>query len=153
LATVIAAVRGRDGRPVRPLPGAVENAARLGRQLAFDLQLVAPRLPACEIGEGHTEMSWLRHVTEQGARARYGTRAQNRDAYRQLDHELDTIESLDFPRFFVIVHDIVDFCRRENIYCQGRGSAANSAVCYALGITNVDAVRWGTVDPPRRSDV
>jgi error-prone DNA polymerase len=124
-------------------PGAVENAARLGAELAFDLHLVAPSLPACEVGAGHTEMSWLRHLTEQGALARYGTRAQNPDAYRQLDHELDTIEALDFPGYFLIVHDIVDFCRRNNIYCQGRGSAANSAVCYALGITNVDAVRWG----------
>jgi error-prone DNA polymerase len=124
-------------------PGAVDNAARLGRQLAFDLQLVAPRLPACEVGEGHTEMSWLRHLTMQGALQRYGTRAKNPDAYAQLDRELDTIEALDFPGYFLIVHDIVDFCRRENIYCQGRGSAANSAVCYALGITNVDAVRWG----------
>jgi DNA polymerase III alpha subunit len=78
----------------------------------------------------------------EGARQRYGTRDQNPDAYRQLDHELDTIEALDFPGYFLIVHDIVDFCRRENIYCQARGSAANSAVCYALGI-NVDAVRWG----------
>jgi error-prone DNA polymerase len=124
-------------------PGAVDNAARLGRQLAFDLQLVAPRLPARKVEDGHTEMSWLRHLTLQGALQRYGTRAQNPDAYAQLDHELDTIEALDFPGYFLIVHDIVDFCRRENIYCQGRGSAANSAVCYALGITNVDAVRWG----------
>jgi error-prone DNA polymerase len=124
-------------------PGAVENAARLGRELAFDLQLVAPRLPACDVGAGHTEMSWLRHLTERGALHRYGTRQQNTDAYAQLDRELDTIEALDFPGYFLIVHDIVDFCRRNDIYCQGRGSAANSAVCYALGITNVDAVRWG----------
>jgi error-prone DNA polymerase len=124
-------------------PGSVDRAARLGRELAFDLQLVAPRLPASEVGAGHTEMSWLRHLTEQGARQRYGTRQQNRDAYAQLDRELHTIEALDFPGYFLIVHDIVDFCRRNDIYCQGRGSAANSAVCYALGITNVDAVRWG----------
>src|SRR5207237_559743 len=81
-----------------------------------------------------------RRLTEQGARRRYGTRAARPDAYRQLDHELDMIEKLGFPGYFLIVHDIVEFCRGENIYCQGRGSAANSAVCYALGITNVDAV-------------
>src|SRR2546421_13014042 len=52
------------------------------------------------------------------------------------------IEKLGFPGYFLIVHDIVEFCREKNIYCQGRGSAANSAVCYALGITNVDAVAW-----------
>ncbi len=124
-------------------PGAVTRAAGLGAELAFDLNLIAPQLPPCEVGAGHTEMSWLRHLTEQGALQRYGTREQNPAAYRQLDHELDTIEQLGFPGYFLIVYDIVEFCRRENIYCQGRGSAANSAVCYALGITNVDAVRWG----------
>ena len=64
-------------------------------------------------------------------------------AYAQIDHELDLIESLGFPGYFLIVWDIVEFCRRSDIYCQGRGSAANSAVCYALGITNADAVALG----------
>jgi error-prone DNA polymerase len=123
-------------------PGAVERAARYARELAFDLDLVAPRLPDCKVGPGHTEMSWLRHLTEEGAKIRYGSRERRPDAYRQIDHELDMIEQLGFPGYFLIVHDIVEFCREENIYCQGRGSAANSAVCYALGITNVDAVKW-----------
>ncbi len=92
-------------------PGAVARAAALGVELAFDLDLIAPRLPACEVGEGHTEMSWLRHLTEQGAVARYGTRSANPDAYRQLVHELDTIDKLGFPGYFLIVHDIVEFCR------------------------------------------
>jgi error-prone DNA polymerase len=126
----------------RAYPGAVARAAAYGAELAFDLDLVAPNLPVRKVGAGHTEMSWLRHLTEQGALARYGARAGNPDAYRQINHELDTIEALGFPGYFLIVHDIVEFCRRENIYCQGRGSAANSAVCYALGITNVDAVKW-----------
>ncbi len=64
-------------------------------------------------------------------------------AYRQIEHELTLIEQLGFPGYFLVVWDIVDFCRRSNIYCQGRGSAANSAVCYALGITNADAVALG----------
>jgi error-prone DNA polymerase len=123
-------------------PGAVARAAAFAAELAFDLNLVAPQLPACALGEGHTEMSWLRHLTEQGAKRRYGTRAEHPNAYRQIDHELNMIEELGFPGYFLIVHDIVEFCRRKNIYCQGRGSAANSAVCYALGITNVDSVRW-----------
>ena len=123
-------------------PGAVARAAEFGAQLAFDLDLVAPELPACEVGPGHTEMSWLRHLTEQGAQRRYGSRTGHPDAYRQIDHELDMIEALGFPGYFLIVHDIVEFCRKNDIYCQGRGSAANSAVCYALGITNVDSVRW-----------
>jgi error-prone DNA polymerase len=121
---------------------AVRRSGAYGRELAFDLKLVAPALPACEVGVGHTEMSWLRHLTEQGALRRYGSRAGRPDAYQQLDHELAMIEQLGFPGYFLIVHDIVDFCRKENIYCQGRGSAANSAVCYAMGITNVDSVRW-----------
>jgi error-prone DNA polymerase len=124
-------------------PGAVTRAGELGQELAFDLNLIAPQLPPCQVGEGHTEMSWLRHLTEHGALARYGTREENPAAYRQLDHELDTIERLGFPGYFLIVHDIVNFCRENGIYCQGQGSAANSAVCYALGITNIDAVKWG----------
>src|SRR5207244_11102591 len=64
-------------------------------------------------------------------------------AWDQIDHELAMIESLRFPGYFLVVWDIVEFCRRSNIFCQGRGSAANSAVCYAIGITNADAVHLG----------
>jgi error-prone DNA polymerase len=124
-------------------PGVVERAAAIGRELAFDLKLVAPRLPAYDVPAGHTEMSWLRHLTMRGAGRRYGDRDRNPKAYRQLEHELDLIEKLDFPGYFLIVYDIVEICRELDIYCQGRGSAANSAVCYALGITNVDAVEHG----------
>ncbi|MFI6265214.1 error-prone DNA polymerase [Micromonospora sp. NPDC051006] len=122
-------------------PGAVARAAEFGAELAFDLQLVAPQLPAYPVPPGHTEMSWLRHLTEQGARERYGPREAHPTAYAQLDHELGMIEELGFPGYFLVVYDIVAFCREQDIYCQGRGSAANSAVCYALRITNVDAVR------------
>lgn len=122
-------------------PGAVARAAAYGGELAFDLHLVAPRLPDHPVPAGHTEMSWLRELTWQGALERYGPREAHPQAYRQLDHELDMIDKLDFPGYFLVVHDIVTFCREQDIYCQGRGSAANSAVCYALRITNVDAVR------------
>lgn len=122
-------------------PGAVARAAEFGAELAFDLQLVAPQLPAYPVPPGHTEMSWLRQLTEAGARERYGPREAHPQAYAQLDHELNMIEALGFPGYFLVVYDIVEFCRRADIYCQGRGSAANSAVCYALRITNVDAVR------------
>jgi error-prone DNA polymerase len=90
-------------------------------------------------------MSWLRVLTEQGAAARYGPRGGERiaGAYRQIDHELDVIERLGFPGYFLVVWDIVEFCRRQDIYCQGRGSAANSAVCFAIGVTKADAVRLG----------
>jgi error-prone DNA polymerase len=91
-------------------------------------------------------MSFLRQRVEQWAArpGRYGPRDGGRaDAWRQIDHELDLIERLGFPGYFLIVSDIVEFCRRADIYCQGRGSAANSAVCYALDITKADAVGLG----------
>jgi error-prone DNA polymerase len=126
-------------------PGVVEHAARLGRECAFDLALVAPRLPPFPCPPGHDEMSWLRAVTEVGATRRYGERRAERvlGAYAQIDHELALVEQLGFPGYFLVVWDIVEFCRRQGIFCQGRGSAANSAVCYALGITNADAVSLG----------
>ncbi|NNE75142.1 MAG: error-prone DNA polymerase [Acidimicrobiales bacterium] len=126
-------------------PGVVERAAEIGLECAFDLTLVAPDLPPYPCPSGHDEMSWLRELVHRGAAERYGPRGAERvpGAYAQLDHELDLVESLHFPGYFLVVHDIVDFCRRVDIYCQGRGSAANSAVCYALGITNADAVSLG----------
>ncbi|MGH3982992.1 MAG: error-prone DNA polymerase, partial [Pseudonocardiaceae bacterium] len=121
-------------------PGAVERAAALGRECAFDLHLVAPDLPLFDVPTRHTEASWLRELTWLGAATRYGSYDECPGAYHQIEHELVVIEEKNFPGYFLIVHDIVAFCRRAGILCQGRGSAANSAVCYALGITNVDAV-------------
>ncbi|HEX8929344.1 MAG TPA: error-prone DNA polymerase [Actinomycetota bacterium] len=126
-------------------PGTVERAAALGRELAFDLHLIAPKLPDFPVPTDHTEMSWLRRLAEQGATRRYGPRGAERveGAWRRIDHELDMIEDLGYAGYFLIVWDIVRFCERADIYCQGRGSAANSAVCYALGITKADAVSLG----------
>lgn len=123
-------------------PGVVERAAMLGRQLAFDLQLLAPKLPPCPVPAGYTEATWLRQLIFDGARTRYGPRERERvpGAYAQIERELEVIEQLGFCGYFLIVTDIVEFCHTNDIYCQGRGSAANSAVCYALGITNADAV-------------
>ncbi|HEX6074428.1 MAG TPA: error-prone DNA polymerase [Micromonosporaceae bacterium] len=122
-------------------PGAVARTVQVAAECAFDLNLVAPNLPDFPLPPGHTEMSWLRELTRRGALDRYGTREQAPVAYQKIVHELDIVEALGFPGYFLIVHDIVDFCRRNDILCQGRGSAANSAVCYALRITNVNAVR------------
>ena len=126
-------------------PQAVRNAAELGDECAFDLSLVAPNLPPHEVPPGHTEATWLRALTEKGAAEHYGPRDNPRvpGAWEMIDHELTVIEQLNFPGYFLIVHDLVEFCRRSGILCQGRGSAANSAVCYALGITAVDAVKHG----------
>jgi error-prone DNA polymerase len=126
-------------------PGVVERAAELGLACAFDLSLVAPELPPFPCPDGHDEMSWLRELTRQGGERRYGPRGAvgNEKAWAQIDHELDVIDQLGFPGYFLIVWDIVEFCRHNDIYCQGRGSAANSAACYALGITKADAVALG----------
>lgn len=121
--------------------GAVANAAVLGLECAFDLRLVAPRLPPFPVGDGHTEDSWLRELTMRGARDRYGTPQGEPQAYAQLEHELTVIAQLGFAGYFLIVASLVQFCRERGIYCQGRGSAANSAVCYALGVTTVDPVK------------
>ncbi len=86
-------------------------------------------------------MSWLRQLTMDGALDRYGPRAAHPQAYRSSTTSCDMIDKLGFPGYFLVVYEIVKFCREQDIYCQGRGSAANSAVCYALRITNVDAVR------------
>jgi len=124
-------------------PGAVQAAAELGRALAFDLSLVAPKLPPFPCPEGLTEMQHLRRIVEAGARYRYGERHEHPKAWGVIDHELEVIEHLGFPGYFLVVWDIVEFCRLANIFCQGRGSAANSAVCYALGVTKADAVSLG----------
>jgi error-prone DNA polymerase len=126
-------------------PGVVERAAELGRACAFDLRLVAPRLPDFPVPEGMDEQGYLCQLVHEGARARYGPPECERvpGAWRQIAHELDVIGQLGFAGYFLIVWDIAQVCKRLDIYCQGRGSAANSAVCYALGVTNVDAVDLG----------
>ncbi|HEY3438063.1 MAG TPA: error-prone DNA polymerase [Actinotalea sp.] len=126
-------------------PQAVRTAAELAAECAFDLALVAPALPPYPVPAGHDEASWLRELVRRGAADRYGPPGAERvpGAYAQIAHELDVIESLGFPGYFLIVHDLVTFCHERGILCQGRGSAANSAVCYALGVTAVDAVRHG----------
>jgi error-prone DNA polymerase len=121
-------------------PEAVTHAAVLGRECAFELSLLAPELPPFAVPAGETEATWLRHLVDHGARDRYGDRADHPRAWEVIDHEMAIIEGQNFPGYFLIVADIVEFCRKADIYCQGRGSAANSAVCFALGITHVDAV-------------
>lgn len=121
-------------------PDAVSNTVALARECAFDLSLIAPQLPPFDVPDGHDEDSWLRQLAYTGAANRYGPPQRNPAAHRQIEHELEVIATLGFPGYFLVVHDIAEFCRASNILCQGRGSAANSAVCYAIGITNVDPV-------------
>ncbi|HUZ20411.1 MAG TPA: error-prone DNA polymerase [Acidimicrobiales bacterium] len=134
-----------QARRFKRYPGAIEQTAELGRTLAFDLRLVAPGLPPFPVPPGEDEASFLRFLATEGGRRRYGSRSSPRvpGAWEQVERELAVIVGLGFPGYFLVVWDIVEFCRRSGIFCQGRGSAANSAVCYALGITNVDAVALG----------
>ncbi len=126
-------------------PGVVERTVELAADCAFDFHVIAPKLPDFGVPDGYTEASWLRELVARKTPARYGSPEAERveGAYAQIARELSVIEQLGFPGYFLIVHEIVEFCEREGILCQGRGSAANSAVCYALGITSVDPVRHG----------
>ncbi|HEY2519706.1 MAG TPA: error-prone DNA polymerase [Streptosporangiaceae bacterium] len=130
---------------LRRFPGVQQRTVELARDCAFGFGDLAPNLPDFPVPPGYDEMSWLRALVAEEAPKRYGAPEAEWQpgAYRQIEHELGVIGRLGFPGYFLLVHDIVRFCENQNILCQGRGSAANSAVCYALGITSVDAVRHG----------
>src|SRR5206468_1032978 len=114
------------------------NAEALAERLQFTLADLGYRFPDYPVPEGETLHSYLCAMTEAGARERY--RPYHEKARRQIERELLLIGKLELSGYFLIVWDIVNFCRREGILVQGRGSAANSAVCFSLGITAVDPV-------------
>src|SRR6184192_3900159 len=120
------------------LPEAIENTSRLAERLMFSLENLGYEFPEYPVPAGHTMDSFLRTIVWFGAQQRYA--AISAKVKRQLEEELALITKLRFPGYFLIVWDIVNFCREHNIMVQGRGSAANSAVCYCLGITPVDPV-------------
>jgi len=119
-------------------PELVRNTEGLAERLQFTLKDLGYRFPEYPAPPGETAFTYLRQVTEAGARERY--RPYGDKARRQIERELDLIGKLELAGYFLIVWDIVCFCRRSGILVQGRGSAANSAVCYSLGITAVDPV-------------
>jgi error-prone DNA polymerase len=119
-------------------PGAVARSVTLAEELGFRLRSAKPRLPRQEVPAGHTPMSWLRELVWAGAEKRYPGLPDH--VRERLARELDVIEQKDFPGYFLIVYDIVREARSRGILCQGRGSAANSAVCYVLDITAVDSI-------------
>src|SRR5882672_8608173 len=123
----------------RDLPGAVAATRALAERCAFQLSDMGYRFPDYPLPVGETPDSYLRILTYAGARERWRGTIDER-MRRQIEHELGIIERLKLAGYFLIVWDIVQFCRDNRIMVQGRGSAANSAVCYALGITAVDAV-------------
>jgi error-prone DNA polymerase len=120
-------------------PAWIRATREISERCAFGLENLGYRFPRYPVPVGETQASYLRHLTWRGGRARYGSPMPPR-VRAQLEHELALIEKLDLGGYFLIVHDIVQFARDQRILSQGRGSAANSAVCYALGITAVDPV-------------
>ncbi|MCR2799501.1 error-prone DNA polymerase [Microbacterium sp. zg-Y818] len=121
-------------------PGAIARTVELADELAFPLRRAKPALPKLPVPEGHTTMTWLRHLVWEAVPRKYPD-ATDADRAR-IEKELGVIEQKDFPGYFLIVHGIVQEARRRGILCQGRGSAANSAVCYLLDITAVDSIAY-----------
>ncbi|MGN6743188.1 MAG: error-prone DNA polymerase, partial [Amnibacterium sp.] len=160
LATALAAVRARrsldemDGwlpasaaplysgaeqrRRFARYPGAVERTVEIAEETRFALKSLKPGLPKLPVPAGHTPMTWLKRLVHDAIPEKY-PRASAADLAR-IERELAVIEEKDFPGYFLIVHDIVRYAKSRGILCQGRGSAANSAVCYLLGITAVDSI-------------
>jgi error-prone DNA polymerase len=128
-------------RLFRDVPEAIHNSMELSQRLQFTLEDLGYRFPRYPLPPGETATSYLRQITFQGACERYRDSALKQRAWRQIEHELQVIEKLQLEGYFLIVWDIAQFAKRSSILCQGRGSAANSAVCYALGITAVDPVQ------------
>ncbi len=120
------------------LPAVVDTTHELADRLGYTMADLGYRFPEYPVPSGETMGSFLRKITEVGARERY--RPYHDAARRQVTRELDLIEKLDLAGYFLIVWDIVNYCRQHSILAQGRGSAANSAVCYSLGITAVDPI-------------
>lgn len=119
-------------------PGAVARTVTLADEIAFPLRRAKPALPKQTVPEGHTPMSWLRHLVWEAVPRTYPNLSD--DDRRRIERELEVIEMKDFPGYFLIVYGIVAEARRRGILCQGRGSAANSAVCFLLNITAVDSI-------------
>lgn len=120
------------------LPEAVEESGRIVQTVDFGLENLGYEFPRYEVPEGHSQDSFLRERTEVGAGGRYGEITP--EVRGQLEHELRLISKLGFSGYFLVVWDVVRWAREQGILVQGRGSAANSAVCYSLGITNVDPI-------------
>jgi len=121
-------------------PILIHRTQEVADRCAFRLDQIRYRYPAEHVPEGTSERDWLRRLTFEGADRRY-PHGVPPDVRAQLDRELGLIEELDYGGYFVTMFEIVRFCREQGILCQGRGSAANSAVCYCLGITAIDPVR------------
>src|SRR5678815_2030556 len=165
LATAGRLIRGNDEHDLRPPhafkklyadePGAIARTIEIAARCTFSLGELRYRYPSERLPDGSTSAAYLRRLTFDGAAWRYGPKMEPggpaptgevnvpADVRAQLDAELAVIEDLDYPGYFLTMYEIVSFCRRRDILCQGRGSAANSAVCFCLGITAIDPIRTG----------
>ncbi|MBK8233893.1 MAG: error-prone DNA polymerase [Candidatus Eisenbacteria bacterium] len=123
-------------------PLAVRRTLEVSERCTFSLDQIRYRYPSERLPEGRTSSEWLAELAHQGARERY-PRGVPANVTRQVRKELDLIAELEYDGYFLTMWEIVRFCRRSGILCQGRGSAANSAVCFCLGITAIDPVRMG----------
>jgi error-prone DNA polymerase len=121
-------------------PLAVTRTLEIAERCSFSLKEIRYRYPSEYLPDGTTSAEWLRQVTFEGAKERYPDRVPA-NVVSQLEKELEIIEALDYPGYFLTMWELVRFCREKDILCQGRGSAANSAVCYCLGVTAIDPVR------------
>ena len=137
----------RSGREMaalfRDIPEAIANTSIVSQRLEFTLNDLGYEFPHYPVTDGETMDSFLEKRVEEGVRKRYGSGAKQTllaKARAQVQHELKLIAKLGFAGYFLIVWDIIRYCQRQGILVQGRGSAANSAVCYALEITAVDPV-------------
>jgi error-prone DNA polymerase len=121
------------------IPEAIDNTREISGRLGFKLSDLGYEFPHYPVPDDHTEISYLRKLADEGARRRF--QPYHERARQQVERELALIEKLKLAGYFLIVWDIVDFCKKHDILAQGRGSAANSAVCYALEITAIDPVK------------
>ncbi len=152
LATAGRTIRGNDEYDLKApavfsrlwadAPAEVARTLEIAARCTFSLTELRYRYPSERLPSGITSAEHLRNLTWDGARARYRGPVPD-DVARQVTAELALIEELDYPGYFLTMYEIVSYCKRREILCQGRGSAANSAVCYCLGITAVDPVRMG----------
>ena len=123
-------------------PAAVTRTLEIAERCRFSLAEIRYRYPSEQLPDGTTSVEWLRRQTFEGAHRRYPNGVPEKIS-RQIENELEIIEALDYPGYFLTMWDIVEYCREHGILCQGRGSAANSVVCYCLGITAVQPERIG----------
>ncbi|WP_412072129.1 error-prone DNA polymerase [Pseudomonas fluorescens] len=133
-------LRGLDGLQSIYPQALLDETMIIARRCTFDLGQLRYHYPRELVPEGQTATSWLRILTEQGMQWRWPNGAKT-EVLSQIDKELELIAELGYESYFLTVHDIVRFAREQHILCQGRGSAANSAVCFALGITEIDPDR------------